>query len=70
MGMNVPPHADIRQVSEKLYLITLFPPIPGFTNFISVWLYTGPPCFIVDVGPSVTVPQLVTALKHLDVSPD
>jgi glyoxylase-like metal-dependent hydrolase (beta-lactamase superfamily II) len=67
MGMAVQPAAGIRQVSEKLFLITLVPPIPGFTNFISVWLYMGPPCFIVDVGPSVTVPQLVTALQYLNV---
>ncbi|MBA4367404.1 MAG: MBL fold metallo-hydrolase [Desulfobacterium sp.] len=68
MSMEIKQRADIRKVSEKLYLITLFPPIPGFTNFISVWLYKGPPCFIVDIGPSVTIPQLITALKHLDVS--
>jgi len=68
MNKGIRQRADIRQFSDKLYRITLFPPIPGFTNFISVWLYTGPPCFIVDVGPSVTIPQLVTALKHLGIS--
>lgn len=67
MGMDNQQKADIRKISEKLYRITLFPPIPGFANFISVWLYKGPPVFIVDVGPSVTVPQLITALKYLEV---
>jgi glyoxylase-like metal-dependent hydrolase (beta-lactamase superfamily II) len=67
MGMDVRQVAAVKQVADKLYLITLFPPIPGFENFISVWLYKGPPCFIVDVGPSVTVPQLLTALKNLEV---
>jgi len=67
MGMDNQQKADIRKVLEKLYRITLFPPIPGFANFISVWLYKGPPCFIVDIGPSVTIPQLITALKSLEV---
>jgi glyoxylase-like metal-dependent hydrolase (beta-lactamase superfamily II) len=66
--MDAGTRADIRQVAEKLYLITLFPPLPGFTNFISAWLYTGPPCLLVDAGPAVTVPQLVAALRQLNVA--
>ncbi len=58
----------IRQIEKNLFLITLDPPIPGFDNFISAWLYTGKPSFLVDVGPAVTVNQLLKALKDLHVS--
>lgn len=60
--------ADIRQISDDLFLISLFPPIPGFSSFVSAWLYTGDPCFLVDIGPSATTPQLIHALKHLKVA--
>ncbi len=60
-------NARITEVSKKLYLIALFPPIEGFDDFISVWLYNGSPSFIVDVGPAVTVSQLLTALEDLGV---
>jgi len=60
-------NARITKVSRKLYLIALFPPIEGFDDFISVWFYEGPPSFIVDVGPAVTVSQLLTALEELGV---
>jgi glyoxylase-like metal-dependent hydrolase (beta-lactamase superfamily II) len=60
-------NARITKVSRKLYLIALSPPIEGFDDFISVWLYKGSPSFIVDVGPAVTVSQLLTALEELDV---
>jgi len=60
-------NARIMEVSRKLYLIVLSPPIEGFDDFISVWLYKGSPSFIVDVGPAVTVRQLLTALKELGV---
>ena len=54
--------------SNNLYLITLPPPVPGFNNFISVWVYKGPVSFVVDVGPSVAAGDLIQALEHLDVN--
>lgn len=59
--------AKINRISEKLFLITLFPPISGFDDFIGVWLYKGTKTFIVDVGPSVTVKTLINALDKLNV---
>lgn len=61
----------IWQVEEKLYLIGLSPPLPGFKHFIGIWLYTGPPAFLVDVGPAATSGALLKALekiriRHLD----
>jgi len=57
----------IRQLTEKLYLITLTPPLQGFDRFIGIWLYTGPPAFLVDVGPAATSASLLTALGDLAV---
>jgi len=59
--------AGAAKLSNNLFLITLPPPAPGFTDFISVWLFKGPVSFIVDVGPSVTAGALVQALQRLDI---
>ncbi len=57
----------IDRVSDDLYLITLPPPTSGFSGFICVWLYKGDITFLVDVGPSNTIPGLLKALKKLAV---
>ncbi len=59
--------AKIDPISEDLFLITLVPPITGFDNFIGVWLKTGKPTFIIDVGPTATVHHLRDALKELSI---
>lgn len=60
---------NITQVSSHLYLIPLDQAIPGFTSFISSWLYTdSKKTFLVDVGPAATVPILVNALRSLNVT--
>lgn len=61
----------IRQLTDKLYLIALTPPLQGFERFIGIYLYTGPPAFLVDVGPAATSTSLSKALgdlaiEHLD----
>lgn len=60
--------ATIQQLESDLYLIGLMPPIPGFSDFIGSWLWKGEhgTC-LVDVGPAVTVDQLMDALSLLDV---
>lgn len=60
-------NTKIEQISNDLYLITLTPLIRGFDNFISVWLHKGEKTFIIDVGPSVTSADLITALRGLKV---
>lgn len=59
------------KLAEKLYLIALTPPLRGFDRFIGIWLHTGPPAFLVDVGPAATSASLLRALgdlgiRHLD----
>lgn len=59
--------AKIEQILEDLFFITLCPPINGFENFIGVWVKTGTPTYIIDVGPTVTILDLKKALDDLNV---
>jgi glyoxylase-like metal-dependent hydrolase (beta-lactamase superfamily II) len=59
--------AHINKISKELSLITLFPPIKGFNNFIGTWVYQQEKTFIVDVGPAVTAKSLIKALKHMGI---
>lgn len=61
------PAATVTPVTDKLYLIALAPPLPGFDHFIGIWLYTGPPAFLVDVGPASTSTSLLQALEAIGV---
>jgi glyoxylase-like metal-dependent hydrolase (beta-lactamase superfamily II) len=58
--------AKIKQIFKDLFFITLNPPINGFDDFIGVWVKTGTPSYIVDVGPAVTVTDLKQAMDELD----
>jgi glyoxylase-like metal-dependent hydrolase (beta-lactamase superfamily II) len=57
----------IDRFSKELFLITLIPPLRGFSDFIGIWLHAGTPSFIVDVGPSSTARALLNALDKLMV---
>jgi glyoxylase-like metal-dependent hydrolase (beta-lactamase superfamily II) len=57
----------ITKVSDDFFLITLAPPLSGFSEFIGIWLYLGVPSFIVDVGPSSTIADLLDAFDKLKV---
>jgi glyoxylase-like metal-dependent hydrolase (beta-lactamase superfamily II) len=59
---------EIIKFSNKLYLISVVPPIVGFEEFICIWLYKGEKTFIIDVGPAVTSSFLINALKKLEVN--
>jgi len=59
---------QIIKFSNKLYLISVVPPIVGFEGFICIWLYRGEKTFIIDVGPAVTSSSLINALKKLEVN--
>jgi len=63
--------ARIQQFQDDLYLISLPVAITGFDGFIGAWVHTGDPMVIVDVGPSATAPDLLSALAELDAgAPD
>ncbi len=64
-------NAKIDHIADDLSLITLNPPIDGFDNFISAWLYQGEVSYLVDVGPASTAGGLLkmldeAAVDHLD----
>jgi glyoxylase-like metal-dependent hydrolase (beta-lactamase superfamily II) len=58
----------INTVANGIYQITLTPPLDGFTDFISAWVVTGTPSFLVDVGPGSTADQLLLGLDILGVT--
>ena len=64
----LPMRADIRPFGDHVFMITLTPPLDGFSDFISAWLVRGQPSFLVDVGPASTAGQLLTALDTLGVT--
>jgi glyoxylase-like metal-dependent hydrolase (beta-lactamase superfamily II) len=57
----------VNLVADGVYQIVLTPPLDGFENFISAWVVTGTPSYIVDVGPGATAGQLVRGLEILGV---
>jgi len=59
--------AKIDKIFDDLFLITLTPPIKGFSDFICAWLYRSDITFLVDVGPASTAQGLLNALQELNV---
>ncbi|MEW5733532.1 MAG: MBL fold metallo-hydrolase [Thermodesulfobacteriota bacterium] len=56
------------QVAPGLFLLPLPLEAPGFSSFIGAWLCrTDRLCFLVDPGPSATVPALADMLDALEV---
>jgi glyoxylase-like metal-dependent hydrolase (beta-lactamase superfamily II) len=60
-------NTSVQKIAEDLFLIPLSPPLTGFSEFISAWLYRGKITFLVDVGPSSTATELLRALQELDI---
>ena len=56
-----------QQIADDLFLIPLTPPITGFSDFISAWLYRGNITCLIDVGPAVTAPHLLRVLQVLNI---
>jgi glyoxylase-like metal-dependent hydrolase (beta-lactamase superfamily II) len=59
--------APIHPIAGDLFLIELRPPLAGFEAFIGAWLYKAAATCLVDVGPAVTAPDLLSALARLGV---
>ena len=60
-------NSRIDKLTEDLSLITLNPPIDGFEDFISAWLFQGEITFLVDVGPATTADALLAAVAEAGV---
>lgn len=57
------------RLDSNLSLIDVAPPIPGFEQFIGVYLLQAEKIALVDVGPSVSIANLISGLKELKVDP-
>ena len=60
-------NSSVQKIADDLFLIPLSLPLTGFSEFISAWLYRGKITFLVDVGPSSTATDLLTALQELNI---
>ena len=60
---------ELRRYSENLFLVNLdLPQLEGFRDFISCWIYKSDEItFVVDPGPSSTIPVLLKALETLEI---
>ena len=58
---------NITEMRPRLYLIGLEQRIETFGAFIGSWVYDGEVKFLVDVGPQVSVEQLLQGLKILGI---
>ncbi len=57
------------RLDSNLSLIDVAPPIPGFERFIGVYLLEAEKIALVDVGPSVSIANLISGLRELKVNP-
>jgi hypothetical protein len=60
---------EIYDITPNHKLINLQPPIPGFERFLGAHLFCGERMALIDVGPRITVPNLLDTLRRLGISP-
>lgn len=58
---------NLLPITSQLTLVPLDQNLRGFTSFIGSWVYKGDRTFLVDVGPTATVPRLLEALELLGI---
>ena len=61
---------EVHAISPHLKLIDLQPPIPGYERFIGAYLFVGKQKAIIDPGPTSAIPNLLSALAEVNISPD
>ena len=57
------------RLASNLSLIDIAPPLPGFDKFIGIFVLEADQVALVDVGPSVSVDNLIAGLRELDIDP-
>jgi glyoxylase-like metal-dependent hydrolase (beta-lactamase superfamily II) len=60
----------IYTITPTLRLLDISPPIAGYERFMGAYLFTADKKALVDVGPRVTIPNLIAALAALSTSPE
>ncbi|MFC2034877.1 MBL fold metallo-hydrolase [Chloroflexota bacterium] len=61
---------EIYTITSTLRLLCLQPPIPGYKKFLGTYLFCGEKNAIIDVGPTVAIPDLLSALVKLKMNPE
>jgi len=56
-------------LAHNLKLIDLAPPIPGFKKFIGAYVLKARKVALIDVGPSVSIENLLSGLAELNINP-
>ena len=57
------------RLSPNLSIIDVAPPVPGFEEFISVYVLEAGKVALVDTGPSGSVDSLISGLRELNIEP-
>jgi glyoxylase-like metal-dependent hydrolase (beta-lactamase superfamily II) len=60
----------VQDITPNLKLLSSRPPLAGFEDFVGSYLFCGAKKALVDVGPNIAIPGLLTALSQAGVSPD
>lgn len=60
---------DTYRLADNLSLIDVDPPIRGFGQFIGIYVLQAREIALIDIGPTVSVANLVSGLKELNISP-
>ena len=61
---------EIYSVTPTLKALNPQPPIPGYEKFIGSYLFCGEKNAIIDVGPKAAIPNLLSTLAELKISPE
>jgi glyoxylase-like metal-dependent hydrolase (beta-lactamase superfamily II) len=61
---------SIEQVAPGIHFISLDLPLPGYNKFIASYLICGEKKVIVDTGPAIAVPSLISSLAEAGINPD
>jgi glyoxylase-like metal-dependent hydrolase (beta-lactamase superfamily II) len=60
----------VQEITPSLKLLSSRPPLAGFEDFIGSYLFCGEKKVLIDTGPKVAIPGLLTALSQAQVHPD
>ena len=60
---------EVYDITPTLKLLDLEVPLPGFKQFIGVYLFRGEKTALIDVGPKSAIPHLLATLAELGMSP-
>lgn len=55
---------------DRTIALKLSPPLPGFEEFITVYILRGEKTALIDPGPKTCIPELLDKLKELNINPE